>query len=127
MVDNVKVWNKEIVSGNVHSAILTVMNGVLKLTKKELEVASALYKRKSFLNKGVSINSISNKLLFSVETKREIRGELGMSNLLFNNYLQILRDKNVIFDTDDGKILNPSLELNPEKDFSVSFKFKVKA
>jgi hypothetical protein len=82
-------------------AYLQILNPVLKLKDKEIEVLS------SFLSIWHSNRSNPNldKMLFSTPVRKLVRNQIDMSEASFNNHITMLRKKKMIID----KKLNPSI------------------
>ena len=97
-------------------AYLQILNPVLKLKDKEIEVLSNFlsiwYKNKS--NKDI------NKLLLSTPVRKMVRKSIGMSEASFNNHITMLRKKKMIID----KKLNPSI-LKGIKDSGIEVIYKI--
>jgi hypothetical protein len=81
-------------------AYLQVLNPVLQLKDKEVEVLS------SFLSIWVvnKDKEIDDKL-FSTPIRKMVRKSIGMSEASFNNHITMLRKKNMIVD----KKINPTI------------------
>ena len=98
-------------------AYLQVLNPVLKLKDKEVEVLSNFisiwYKNKS--NKDI------DKLLFSTPVRKMVRKSIDMSEASFNNHITMLRKKKMII----NKKLNPNI-LNGIKDSGIEITYKIK-
>ena len=79
---------------NSLKAYLQILNPILKLKDKEIEVLSNFlsiwYKNKS--NKDI------DKLLFSTPVRKMVRKSIGMSEASFNNHITMLRKKKMIVD-----------------------------
>jgi predicted nucleotide-binding protein (sugar kinase/HSP70/actin superfamily) len=75
-------------------AYLQVLNPILKLKDKEIEVLS------SFLSIWQSNRDNANidKMLFSTPVRKMVRKQIGMSEASFNNHITMLRKKNMIVD-----------------------------
>ena len=73
-------------------AYLQVLNPILKLKDKEIEVLS------SFLSIWQSNrdNKEVNKKLFSTPVRKLVRKQIGMSEASFNNHITMLRKKQMI-------------------------------
>ena len=75
-------------------AYLQILNPILKLKDKEIEVLSNFlsiwYKNKN--NKDI------NKLLLSTPVRKMVRKSIGMSEASFNNHITMLRKKKMIVD-----------------------------
>tara|TARA_R110001592_G_scaffold129906_6_gene342710 strand:+ start:775 stop:1122 length:348 start_codon:yes stop_codon:yes gene_type:complete len=97
-------------------AYLQILNPVLKLKDKEIEVLSNFlsiwYKNKS--NKDI------DKLLFSTPVRKMVRKAIGMSEASFNNHITMLRKKQMIIE----KKLNPNI-VNNIKDTGIEITYKI--
>ena len=107
-------------TGNIaqsFKAYLQVLNPVLKLKDKEIEVLSNFlsiwYKNKT--NKNI------DKLLFSTPVRKMVRKSIGMSEASFNNHITMLRKKEMIVD----KKINTSI-LQSIKDTGIEVTYKIK-
>ena len=82
-------------------AYLQILNPVLKLKDKEIEVLS------SFLSIWQSNKENENldKMLFSTPVRKMVRKQIGMSEASFNNHITMLRKKQMIVD----KKINPTI------------------
>ena len=105
--------------GNVtqsFKAYIQVLNPVLKLKDKEIEVLSNFlsiwYKNKS--------NPNLDKLLFSTPVRKMVRKSIGMSEASFNNHITMLRKKKMIID----KTLNTQI-LHGIKDKGIEVTYKI--
>ena len=89
-------------------AYLQVLNPVLKLKDKEIEVLS------SFLSIWHSNRSNPNldKMLFSTPVRKLVRNQIDMSEASFNNHITALRKKQIFID----KQINPSILNNLNSD-----------
>lgn len=97
-------------------AYLQVLNPVLKLKDKEIEVLSNFlsiwYKNKD--------KETIDKLLFSTPVRKMVRKSIGMSEASFNNHITMLRKKEMII----GKKLNPNI-LNGITDTGIEITYKI--
>ena len=107
-------------TGNIaqsFKAYIQVLNPVLKLKDKEIEVLSNFlsiwYKNKT--------NPNIDKLLFSTKVRKIVRKAIGMSEASFNNHITMLRKKEMIVD----KKINPSI-LQSIKDTGIEVTYKIK-
>ncbi len=82
-------------------AYLQILNPILKLKDKEIEVLS------SFLAIWQSNKENKNidKTLFSTPVRKLVRKQINMSEASFNNHITMLRKKKMIID----KTINPSI------------------
>tara|TARA_R110002012_G_scaffold171342_2_gene336108 strand:- start:1027 stop:1374 length:348 start_codon:yes stop_codon:yes gene_type:complete len=97
-------------------AYLQVLNPVLKLKDKEIEVLSNFL---SIWYKNKSKKDI-DKLLFSTPVRKMVRKAIGMSEASFNNHITMLRKKKMIIE----KRINPSI-LNSIKDEGIEITYKI--
>ena len=82
---------------------LQVLNPILKLKDKEIEVLSSFLSIWQSNRNNVNIH----KMLFSTPMRKLVRKEIGMSEASFNNHITMLRKKNMIVDKQINKtILN---------------------
>jgi len=88
-------------------AYLQILNPILKLKDKEIEVLS------SFLSIWQSNRDNKNldKMLFSTPVRKLVRRQIGMSEASFNNHITMLRKKKMIVD----KKINPTILNGIEK------------
>ena len=107
-------------TGNIaqsFKAYIQVLNPVLKLKDKEIEVLSNFlsiwYKNKT--------NPNIDKLLFSTKVRKMVRKAIGMSEASFNNHITMLRKKEMIVD----KKINTSI-LQSIKDTGIEVTYKIK-
>ena len=89
-------------------AYLQILNPLLKLKDKEIEVLS------SFLSIWQSNRDKKdlNKMLFSTTVRKLVRKQIGMSEASFNNHITMLRKKKMIVD----KSINPTILKGIQKD-----------
>jgi hypothetical protein len=106
---------------NYFRTFLRLINPILKLKDKEIEVMAA-FLLVLYNNKSLPIEE-SSKLLFSTKIRKFIRTAVGMSEASFNNHITALRKKKLI----QGKGINPILLKGfPEKGgFDVTFNIKL--
>ena len=98
---------------------LELLNPLIKLRGKELDVLAALLK---YNNKLKDIPEEHRwKIIFEYDTKTDIRTELGLSEARMNNNLSALRKKSII---KSNRVIK-SLLIYPEKECKISFKFLV--
>lgn len=95
-----------------HKAILMALNFSLNLSKMEIDMVATL------LN--------YNKLIVDTESREILRKALDKDKYIINNYIQRLRNKNilVIRPADKNLYLNPSL-IEIVKERKVSFEFEI--
>tara|TARA_R100000781_G_C3975439_1_gene91666 strand:- start:72 stop:419 length:348 start_codon:yes stop_codon:yes gene_type:complete len=98
------------------TAYLQILNPVLKLKDKEIEVLSNFlsiwYKNKN--------NDNIEKLLFSTPVRKMVRQSIGMSEASFNNHITMLRKKKMIVD----KKINSSILQNIQ-DTGIEITYKI--
>ena len=110
----------------VYKYYFTIINGLIGLTNKEIDIVSRLYFHNNDISKSVTDLKLAGLLLFSKEYKNKIIKELDIKPLLLNNYISSLKKKNIILvdGKDDANInyLNPKHVLDISKD-SVEISF----
>ena len=98
-------------------AYLQILNPVLKLKDKEIEVLSNFL---SIWHKNKN-NKNLDKLLFSTPVRKMGRKSIGMSEASFNNHITMLRKKKMIV---DKKINSSILEAIKEEGIEVTYKIE---
>jgi 2'-5' RNA ligase len=89
-------------------AYLQVLNPILKLKDKEIEVLSSFL---SVWQSNRNNQEVNNKL-FSTPVRKLVRKQIGMSEASFNNHITMLRKKQMIID----KKINPNILSAIKKD-----------
>ena len=98
-------------------AYLQILNPVLKLKDKEIEVLSNFL---SIWYKNQDNRDLS-RLLFSTPVRKMVRKSIGMSEASFNNHITMLRKKKMIV---DKKINSSILEAIKEEGIEVTYKIE---
>lgn len=95
-----------------------------KLRQKEIEVLSLMLYYRYELSREVANPKLVNKLLFSTDTRNQIREDLdNMGQKVFNNLLSSLRKKKVL---SEGNVINPVLIPSMTEDgFQLIFNFEI--
>lgn len=91
------------------------INGILKLTNKEISILENLSYRK-FLGQ-------SDKDLFSSKNRTIISNELGISKFNFNNYIKSMTDRKILTRTNKQLSINPAIYQDITDLLTVDFKF----
>lgn len=91
------------------------INGVLKLTNKELLILETLSYRK-FLGQ-------SDKELFSSKNRTVITKELGISRFNFNNYIKSLSDRKILIKSNKQLSINSAIYQDITNLDTLDFKF----
>lgn len=120
---NNKVFKVKVNKKEVYLKMFKTINGLLKLTEQEMNVTAVLYNKLQVIRVGVSDNDIAAEILFSLKVRLELRKELGMTSMLYNNYISTLKKKGIV--SKEGK-LNPMFELDlNKKSTEVLFSFEI--
>tara|TARA_R100001463_G_scaffold108548_2_gene163086 strand:+ start:1940 stop:2287 length:348 start_codon:yes stop_codon:yes gene_type:complete len=98
-------------------AYLQILNPVLKLKDKEIEVLSSFL---SIWYKNKDRQDI-DKLLLSTPVRKMVRKSIGMSEASFNNHITMLRKKKMIV---DRKINSSILENIKDQNIEVTYKIE---
>lgn len=95
-----------------------------KLRQKEIEALGLMLYYRYELSREVLNIDLVDKLLFSTDTRKQIRADLGdMDPKVFNNLLTALRKKGVL---DKKNIINPGLIPDMSEDgFKLVFNFEI--
>lgn len=98
-------------------AYLQILNPVLKLKDKEIEVLSSFL---SIWYKNKDKQDI-DKLLLSTPVRKMVRKSIGMSEASFNNHITMLRKKKMIV---DRKINSSILENIKDQNIEITYKIE---
>ena len=91
------------------------INGVLKLTSKELIILDNLSYKK-FLG-------MSDKDLFNTKTRLTIGSELNMSRFNFNNYIKSMTERGILIRINKQLSINPAIYKDITNILSIDFTF----
>lgn len=86
---------------------LQTMNGLLKLSPKEMDILVEFIHLRDQFVRGDLTGASLNALLFSPSSRKIIYTKLGISPFNLNNYISSLREKRMILVEDGLLILNP--------------------
>lgn len=119
------ILQKTVSIEDFHKSYLNILNSVLNLTVKEIEILSEFLKIKQ------GFESFSdeerNKLTFSSTSRHIVCEKLKVSKYNLNNYIKGLKEKRMIIDLGRGSYkLNPYLDINPVEGIDITFKLKLK-
>lgn len=88
---------------------LTLIQPYLNLRNKEIEVLSKFLEYRYDISKRVSTDDEINYILFSTKIRKDIQGDLDITESSLNNILASLRKKGYIIDNNINKKLIPNL------------------
>jgi hypothetical protein len=98
---------------------LYIINGTLKLSEKEILILAEFLKYTLEYSK-------DPELIFSSSIRKKIQNTLKISSANLNNYIQYLKNKKVIVETNGlltiAKIIVPTIK---ENNYEVTFKFNI--
>lgn len=97
-----------------------------KLTRVEMELMAELLYHRYNIAKDISSEVYINKVLFSHESKRMMREELGWKPQVFLNTLSSLRRKNAVVGDTIKKQFIPQIPKDPKEGYKIEFEFKFK-
>ena len=111
-------FSKDVSKEVIYRAYLTIINGLMKLAPKEIDIAAKLYYHTHEISKNVKDGKLQGVLLFSKDYKKLIANELGMDNLALNNYIANLKKKSIILveDKTGVKWMHPRFVIDISKD-----------
>lgn len=119
------ILTKEVTVDNFYRTYYTALNGILNLTKKQLDVLVELSDIRSKMSDAFTDDQ-KDEYTFSFSTKEIICEKLSITIFNLNNLLKALRDKGFIINKGEGYSLNPFLYKKMNEDLEVVFKFKIK-
>lgn len=93
------------------------INGILKLTNKELSILETLSTLKA--------KGYTDKELFSSKTRSKIANDLGMSKFNFNNYIKTMADRNILIRNGRKLSINNSIYVDISNSSSIEFLIKL--
>lgn len=91
------------------------INGILKLTSKELDILENLSYRKYL--------GMTDKDLFNSKTRTTIGSELSMSRFNFNNYIKAMADRGILIRSNKQLSINPAIYRDITNLLSIDFTF----
>lgn len=97
-----------------------------KLTGVEMELLAAFLYHRYILSREISNEVYINKVLFSSETKRLIRQELGWKPQIFLNGISSLRRKGAMVGDSIKKQFIPQIPKDLKEGYKIEFEFKFK-
>jgi DNA-binding MarR family transcriptional regulator len=126
MKSNEKVFLKEVSGEEFYSVYLSILNGLLHLTPKEIDVLAQLMYMKNIddLTRQFLSEEDRDVLLFGVETRKIIQKRLGITQHNLNNYIKSLKDKGLIKDTNGNLSLSTELYVKYAPAVAITFKLK---
>lgn len=112
------ILSKKTTRSNIYLDYYTALNGILKLTKLELNIL-AEFSLIDYLNPGEDIFTRSNRDIVMLK--------LDISKFNLNNYIKNLKTKGIIVKNKNNKlIINPSLKLDGTLSYyDIQFKFNI--
>jgi len=113
------IYSTTVSKDKFYPKYLRTVNGALKLSDKEILVLAEFMKHNEKYIKDPEI-------VFSSPIRKKVQIALNMSPANLNNYIQYLKNKNVIIDEEDMIVINkmviPKIVNNES---SVTFNFKI--
>jgi hypothetical protein len=103
-------------------AYITLMNGSINLTSTEIDILEQYINKYLELKKEGLNGKYLNKILFSLDVRKEIREKLNWEAPYFNNYFKFLKNKKMINKVGEDFELNPFMI--PRKE--ITFEFDIK-
>lgn len=107
--------NLQVSRDKFYSKYYQAINGILKLTSKELAILENLSYRK-FLG-------MTDKELFNSKTRSTVGSELSMSRFNFNNYIKAMADRGILVRSNKQLSINPAIYRDITDLLSVDFTF----
>lgn len=104
---------------------LEFLRPVHKLTNNGIAVLAAFLKKRYELSKEINNQELLNKTLMSIETKKEIKQELAMTDSNFYMILCTLRKNKMVVNGEINKNIIPNIEESDNGEFSLVVLFNV--
>lgn len=110
---------------NFYKTYLSIMNGLLGLTSKELEVLTAIFEIRDLDNRTMPFltDSEKNHLTLGTEGRKTLQRKLTITKHNLNNYFKALKDKGAIVEGKEGLELRTGLFI-PKQAGSIVFNLK---
>lgn len=89
---------------NLPTVYLGTINGLFGLTEKEIAALGKIVISYSELSKGIVDKEILNKMLFSIDTRREIADKIGIKPPALASIIRQLIKKGALVESDEGAI-----------------------
>lgn len=96
------------------------LNGILKLSGKELIILSAFSNRKIKLN-------LSDKEAFGAKSRAAICEQLEITKFNLNNYIKFMRDRGILVKKDRVTYINPAIykDINNVQSVDLTITFNI--
>lgn len=107
-----------------YKVLLTLMNKfppIRGLRPKEVDMLAEIMCQ-NYENRGIENYDKRQMFIFSTANRQVMMKNLGVTQGSFNNYLKQLKKKKLV--SKDNKLL-PFLNIIPEKEYSLDFKFSI--
>ena len=111
------MWTLKTTDKYFYRHYLQILNGILKLTRTEQSVLAQFMDIKDSLDKTDLSEDLKNSLLFGADNRKYVQESLNMSEHNLNNYIKMLRDKQMII----GESINPKLYIKKQNGSKISF------
>ena len=110
--------------GSFFTFLLSFLSPYHHLSAKELQLTAAFIKKRYELGLVISDAAVRDKVLFSNETKKEIRKECGITIQHFQVMMSNLRKKGIFKDNNLNPKFIPEVCHNDYYDLLIRFKFE---
>lgn len=102
---------KRVARESFYRVYLSILNGILKLTDKEIEILAEFMAIKEIddASKKFISEKERNELLFSGGNRKLIRTKIGTSPHNLNNYIKTLKEKGALIEKDGTLAINPKI------------------
>lgn len=124
--NNTNIVKKSIPETAFFAVWLTFLQPLHHLPNQEQKVLAAFLLRRHLLSRNVTDKILLNKILFSTDTRDEIRESVGIGKGRFNNIIANLRKLEVFTENGINPKFIPNLDSNGGKEYSLIFSFELK-
>ncbi len=120
-------FSKSVNDRDFYKVYLSIINGILRLTDKELNILAELMYQKNVddLTKTFLTKEELSALLFGPENRKALQRRLNITQHNLNNYIKTLRGKKMLVEYENKLYINPKLFLRKENGKSVVVSFEL--
>jgi hypothetical protein len=111
------VYNKEIEKAKFYMSYLSILNGILNLTNKEMQVVAGFMEL-------LYDATVPVDMVFETPGRKILRDRLGISQFALNNIVKNLKDKRILVlsSNKEDLELNPMINVPKEGGINITFK-----
>lgn len=115
------MWKLKTTNEHFYKHYLQILNGILKLTRTEQSVLAQFMDIKDKLDRTDLSDKLKASVLFGSDSRKTVQENLNMTEHNLNNYIKMLRDKQMII----GDTINPKIFIKKHDGSEISFKLSI--